>query len=191
MSEPHDRRRTRAEGRSQAPDVPPAILPAQVEDLEARLEAAQGEASEQRASWQRIAADFANYRRRTEQEREVATALANEILLLKVLQIADDFDRALAARPAGLTDPWIDGIGAIDRKLRQLLESEGVTALETDGKPFDPREHEAVSHIATTDAPDETVVGELQRGYRIRDRILRPALVAVAKNPGQPADPEG
>jgi molecular chaperone GrpE len=74
----------------------------------------------------------------------------------------------------------------VERKLRNLLESEGVTPIEAVGKPFDPREHEAVLHEETTSAPDGTVISELQRGYRVRDRVLRPALVSVAKNPSEP-----
>ncbi len=188
-NDPHPRRhRTRAEERIEALDTSPSALLAQVEELKGRLAALEQDAADQKAAWQRTAADFANYRRRTEQEREATLGLANESLLRKVLQIADDFDRALAARPAGLDDPWVEGIVAIDRKLRQLLESEGVTPIEANGRPFDPHEHEAVAHLETTEAPDETVVGELQRGYRIRDRVLRPALVAVAKNPDRPAN---
>jgi molecular chaperone GrpE len=185
--------RTRAEERIENLRAPSAAeLLAQVEALRTELAAAQQEAGDNRAGWQRAAADFANYKRRAEQEREATLGLANEILLLKVLTLADDFDRAIAAMPPELGHlGWIEGIVAIDRKLRQLLESEGVTPIEAVGRPFDPREHEAVLHEETTDAADETVIGELQRGYRLRDRVLRPALVSVAKNPGQAATPGG
>src|SRR3990172_6062100 len=88
-------------------------------------------------------------------------------------------------------ESWVEGIAAIDRKLRSLLESEGVTPIEAAGRPFDPREHEALTHEETTKAPDETVIGEIQRGYRIRDRVLRPSLVSVAKNPGSDAGSGG
>lgn len=191
MSDQHpprpSRHRTRAEERIAALDAAPSAteLLTRIESLQAELAAAQREATDSKAAWQRAAADFANYKRRTEQERQAELGLANELLLLKVVNLADDFDRALAAMPADLVGTsWADGIAVIDRKLRQLLESEGVTPIEAEGKPFDPREHEAVVHQDTSEAPDETVIGELQRGYRIRDRILRPALVSVAKNPG-------
>ena len=185
--------RTRAQERIEGLRTPStAELLAQLEALRAELAAAQQEAGDNRAGWQRAAADFANYKRRAEQEREATLGLANEILLLKVLALADDFDRAIAAMPPELGNlGWIEGIVAIDRKLRQLLESEGVTPIEAVGRPFDPREHDAIMHEETTDVADETVVGELQRGYRLRDRVLRPALVSVAKNPGQAADPGG
>ena len=82
------------------------------------------------------------------------------------------------------TASWVEGVEAIDRKLRQLLESEGLRAIEVKpGMPFDPREHEALVNVPGTDFPEGTIVSELQRGYRIRDRILRPARVAIAAGP--------
>jgi molecular chaperone GrpE len=178
------RRRTRAEERISELDVSPQRLLAEIESLREQLAAAQQEAAESRASWQRTAADFANYRRRTEQDREQTLGLANEALLSKLLAIVDDFDRAIAARPDDLAQPgWVEGIVAIDRKLDQLLESEGLSPINALGKPFDPHEHEAVVQEETTHVPEGTVTAELQRGYRIRDRVLRPAMVAVAKNP--------
>jgi len=183
--------RTRAQERIDALETTsPTQLLAQVESLRGELAAAQQEAADDRAGWQRAAADFANFKRRTEIEREATLGLANEILLLKVLALADDFDRAMAAVPPELAgNNWLEGIGAIDRKLRQLLESEGVTAIPAVGQPFDPREHEAVMQEETSSVPDDTVLTELQRGYRLRDRVLRPALVSVARNPGHQAAP--
>ena len=87
-------------------------------------------------------------------------------------------------RPSSTDVGWVGGIAAIDRKLRLLLDSEGLTPIEAVGKPFDPHEHEAVTQEVTTAVPEGTVTQELQRGYRIRDRVLRPAMVAVATNPG-------
>jgi len=190
----HPRRhRTRAEERAEALELPArSELMSRVDQLESELVAAQQDAGELRAAWQRTAADFANYKRRTEQEREAVMGLANELLLLKLLNVVDDFDRALAAMPRELEHlGWIEGIWLLERKLRALLESEGVTAMEVVGQPFDPREHEAVIHEDTTEAPDGTVIAELQRGYRLRDRVLRPALVKVANNSGQEAAPGG
>ena len=114
--------------------------------------------------------------------------LAAESLLSKVLAVADDFDLALEARPATIAaDPWVEGIGAIDRKLRQVLESEGVRPIESvPGGLFDPRLHEAIVNVPGSGQPEGTIVVEVRRGYRLRDRILRPALVAVAA-----ASPDG
>ncbi|HET7677176.1 MAG TPA: nucleotide exchange factor GrpE [Candidatus Limnocylindrales bacterium] len=163
-----------------------AVSGAELDALRERLAAAEQEAGDLRATLQRTAADFQNYKRRTEQDREANLGLANEALLRKLLAVVDDFDRALEAMPGELKDlGWIEGIWLVERKLRALLESEGVTPIDAVGRPFDPREHEAVVHQETTDAADDTVISELQRGYRIRDRVLRPALVTVAKNPGR------
>jgi molecular chaperone GrpE len=181
MTEP--RKRTRAEERIAELDTSPQALAAQLDELRQQVIAAEQEAADNRVGWQRVAADFANYRRRTEQDREQSLGLANEALLSKLLVIVDDFDRAIANMPPELRGVgWVDGIAAIDRKLRLLLDSEGLTPIEAVGKPFDPHEHEAVAQEETNHVPEGTVTSELQRGYRIRDRVLRPAMVAVAKN---------
>lgn len=187
-----ERRRTRADERSEALDTSPQAPASQLEELRRQVIVAEQDASDNRAGWQRTAADFANYRRRTEQDRDQMLGLANEALLSKLLTIADDFDRAIANMPAELRGVgWVDGIAAIDRKLRLLLDSEGLTPIEAVGKPFDPHEHEAVVQEETTTVPEGTVTSELQRGYRVRDRVLRPAMVVVAKPPvvgGERAD---
>ena len=181
-------RKTRAEERIEALDTSSTALLEQIEQLKEQLAKAEQDAGDSRAGWQRAAADFSNYRRRTEQEREASLGLANEMLLLKLLAVVDDFDRALSSMPRELQHlGWVEGLWLVERKFRGLLESEGVTPMEVVGKPFDPREHEAVVHEETTSAPDDTVLAELQRGYRIRDRVLRPALVSVAKNTAAPA----
>jgi molecular chaperone GrpE len=158
-----------------------SVSEAEVERLRAELEAAQAQAAEHLATLQRTAADFANYRRRTAEDRERELGLASESLLRKLLAVADDFDRALDAMPEELRGVgWIEGVVLLDRKLRALLESEGVTPIESVGKAFDPREHEAVVTVPGSGRPDGEIVAEMQRGYRVRDRVLRPAMVAVA-----------
>lgn len=177
------RHRTRAEERIAELDASPQALNSQLDDVLRQLEAAQQEAAENKQAWQRTAADFANYKRRTEQDREQTLGLANEALLSKLLTIVDDFDRAITNMPQELQKlAWVDGIAAIDRKLDLLLASEGLSPIEAVGRPFDPHEHEAVVQEERSDVADGTVVAELQRGYRIRDRVLRPAMVAVARN---------
>jgi molecular chaperone GrpE len=183
MSDFDPRRRTRAEERIAELDTSPSKLTAELDQLRAALEAAQQEAAESKAQWQRSAADFTNYKRRTEQERDAMLGLANEVLLAKLLAIVDDFDRAIANMPAELQGiPWVGGIGAIDRKLDQLLESEGLTPIDALGKQFDPHEHEAIAQEDRPGVPEGTVIAELQKGYRIRDRVLRPSMVAVARH---------
>ncbi|MGH2975004.1 MAG: nucleotide exchange factor GrpE [Solirubrobacterales bacterium] len=180
--------RTRAQMRIDALETPSAAqLLAHIAELEPQVEAAQKQAAENLAGWQREAADFRNYKRRTEQERDTILGLASESLLRKVLALADDFDRAIDARPASVADdPWFEGIAAIDRKLRALLESEGVSTIDASpGRPFDPREHEAITNVPGTGHKDGEIVEEVRRGYRLRDRVIRPALVAVASTSEQ------
>jgi len=158
-------------------------LLSQIEDLQHVLDQAREQSDEHLRSWQRTAADLANYRRRVEDDREAVVGFANALLIGKLLGVLDDFDRALAQVPARTDESWLDGIRLTERKLRGVLEGEGVTQIEALGQPFDPNLHEAVVHEETVNHPDNQVIGELQRGYRLRDRVLRPALVRVANNP--------
>lgn len=175
-------RRTRAQERIDAIDISPTALLAQIEELKASLEAARSGAEEYLTALQRERAEFMNFRRRTAEERDRDRGLAAEDLLRKVLTVADDFDRAIDARPAPIAEePWFEGIAAIDRKLRMVLDSEGIGSIDASpGRPFDPREHEAIANVPGTGRPDGEIVEEVRRGYRLRDRVLRPALVAVA-----------
>ena len=171
------------------PDSGPISDEDVVDQLSAQLEVAKSLAAEHLASLQRTAADFANFKRRTAEDRERELGLASESLLRKVLVVADDFDRALDHMPPEFKDAgWIEGIVLLDRKLRALLDSEGVTPIETVGRAFDPREHEAIASVAGTGRPDGEIVDEIQKGYRVRDRVLRPALVAVAGGEAGPGD---
>src|ERR671910_626315 len=140
-----ERRRTRAQERADAIDISPTVLVAQIEKLTGELDTARKESEEYVAALQRERAEFQNFRRRTAEERLRDLGLAAEDLIRKVLALADDFDRAIEARPAIVADdPWFEGIAAIDRKLRLLLDSEGVTPIDASpGRGFDPREHEA------------------------------------------------
>ena len=158
--------RTRAQERADEIDVSPSRLVAEIERLTGELDAAKRQSDEYLALLQR--------------ERELG--LAGEDLIRKVLTIADDFDRAIDARPAELrNNAWAEGIAAIDRKLQALLDSEGVKRIEASpGRAFDPREHDAIANVSATGRGDGEIVEEVRRGYRLRDRVLRPALVAVA-----------
>jgi molecular chaperone GrpE len=182
--------RTRAQERIDELDVSPTKLLADIERLSGELKASEAKADEYLAGLQRERAEFQNFKRRTAEEREASLGLAAEALISKVLALADDFDRAIDARPEAYAgDPWAEGITAIDRKLRQLLESEGVTAIDAaPGRPFDPREHDAIANVPGTGHPEGSIVEEVRRGYMLRDRVLRPALVAVAE--GRPAAAE-
>lgn len=185
-----ERRRTRAQERADAIDVSPTALLAKIETLTGERDAAGQTGEEYLAALQRERAEFQNYKRRTAEERMRELGLAGEDLIRKVLNVADDFDRAIEARPPKIADdPWFEGIAAIDRKLRQLLESEGVTTIDAAaGRPFDPRQHEAIVNVPDTGRAEGEIVEEVRRGYRLRDRVIRPALVAVATSTDTPAD---
>jgi molecular chaperone GrpE len=167
----------------ETPDRPEteANGPAETEavSLVEQLAAAHAKAAEYLEHWQRSHADFANYRRRTEAERAEMAAFATLNLLTKLLPVVDDFDLALANVPAEAQGTaWVEGILAIRRKLLRLLEGEGVTPVEALGQPFDPNVHEAVVMDEGAREP-HSVVAELRKGYRLRDRVLRPTLVKV------------
>jgi molecular chaperone GrpE len=183
--------RTRAQERVDEIDVSPTKLLADIEELKGELAASQTKSDEYLAGLQRERAEFANYRRRTAEEREAMLGLAGEDLIRKVLALADDFDLAIEARPEAIaSDPWVEGVAAIDRKLRALLESEGVKQIDASpGRAFDPREHEAIATVPSTDYREGEIVEEVRRGYRLRDRVVRPALVAVAAPGDEIASP--
>jgi len=172
---PEDARHARGPSRAE--------LIEKLEDLQRVLDETREQSDEHLRGMQRAAADFANYRRRVDEERAGLSQFSNALLIGKLLAVLDDFDRALETVPPGTNEAWVDGIRLVERKLRALLEAEGVTEIEALGQPFDPNLHEAVVHETTTDHPDNQVIGELQRGYRLRDRVLRPSLVRVANNP--------
>jgi molecular chaperone GrpE len=161
-----------------APGGDPAE-PQTLEDAKTLLQKEKEEAQRFLANWQRAEADFVNYKRRVEQERAEAGRLASAALIINVLPVLDDLERALASldiQLIGLT--WFDGIRLIYRKLQLVLESAGVTQIEAEGQPFDPRFHEAVMY---GEGEEGKVVAEVQRGYKLHDRVLRPAMVVVGK----------
>jgi molecular chaperone GrpE len=186
---PERSHRAHAKTRAEDIDVSPSALAAQIEALTAERDDALRTADEYLAALQRERAEFQNFKRRTSEERMRDLGLAGEDLIRKVLVLADDFDRAIEARPASIADdPWFEGIAAIDRKLRLLLDSEGVTEIDAaPGRPFDPREHEAIANVPDADRPEGEIVEEIRRGYRLRDRVIRPALVAVATGTDTPS----
>jgi molecular chaperone GrpE len=158
-------------------------LAERIEQLERELAETRAKSEEHLYNWQRSAADFSNYKRRTDDERTQLSQFSTAILIGRLLGVLDDFDRALENVPPEAHDAWIEGVKLTERKLRNVLEAEGVTAIEAIGLPFDPNVHEAVAHEDTTEHADNEVIGEVQRGYRLHDRVIRPSLVRVANNP--------
>ncbi len=150
-----------------------------VESLKKALTEEKAKAESYLANWQRAQADFINYKRRTEQERSETFEFANSALILNLLPVLDDMERALenvSGKLAGLT--WVDGIVLIYRKLKAILEGHGLIEIKAIGEPFDPMLHEAVLY---GEGEEGKVIEELQKGYKLRDRVLRPSLVKVGK----------
>ena len=131
---------------------------------------------------QRTQADFVNYRKRSEEERQEHQQQATARVLQKLLPILDDFEMAIDhAEQSSVDQSWMEGMQLIYRKLSATLESEGVTGIEAMGQQFDPFEHEAIAHQPSEDKPEGTIIEVMQKGYKLHGRILRPARVVVAK----------
>ncbi|OLC12564.1 MAG: nucleotide exchange factor GrpE [Chloroflexi bacterium 13_1_40CM_68_15] len=136
----------------------------------------------------RMAADFANYRKRNEAERAEFAKFAKSDLIAKLLDILDGYDRALATVPAELTlQPWVEGMRLVERKLRGILDAEGLERIDSVGKPFDPYQHQAVARLPSAE-PEGTVIEEHQKAYRLHDKIIRPALVTVSSGSSQESE---
>ena len=149
--------------------------------LEEKLNLAEAKAAEYLDGWQRTQAEFANARKRLERRQVEAYHNATVDHATKILPILDDFNRALgSAPPAIVEDSWFEGLELIRRKLTTILEDLKVESIEALGQPFDPRFHEALAQKDVNDVESGIVVEELQTGYRLGDRVLRPSLVFVS-----------
>jgi len=153
---------------------------AEVEDIEALKQALAEEKEKAEgylANWQRAQADFINYKRRSEQEKEEISKFANSLLMLNLLPVLDDLERAFASIPPHLANlTWVDGIRLIERKLQASLEAQGLSLIKAIGEPFDPELHEAAMH---SKGKEGIVIEELQKGYKLHDRVIRPTMVVV------------
>lgn len=162
-----------------------AALKDRVAALERELEAERDHGTDYMRKWQQAQADLANFRRRAQQEQEQFAALAAAQAMELVLPALDSFERAFRTLPESLQRlTWIEGIALVDFQLRRALELHGVTPFEPKpGEPLDPARHQAVAHAETDAHPEGAVVEVVQRGYELRGRALRPALVRVARPP--------
>lgn len=169
---------TQEESEDQTPEAESEV--AEIEDIEILKQALIEEkkkAEANLAGWQRAQADFINYKRRSEQEKEEMGKFANATLMLDLLHILDDLERAFAAIPPRLDEAdWVDGIRLIERKLWASLEAQGLSQIKALGEPFDPNFHEAVRQDKGREG---IVVEELERGYKLHDRVIRPSKVVV------------
>ena len=155
---------------------------AETEALREQLAQAQAQAAEYLDSWRRATADLSNARKRMQRELGEYRAAAAERVIEKLVPIADDVYRAFANIPADQAESdWVNGFRMIQRKLDQLLESEGVSVIPTAGQTFDPALHYAVSHEDAEGYNEGQIIGEVAQGYQLNDKVLRPSMVRVAK----------
>jgi molecular chaperone GrpE len=148
-----------------------------VETLKKLLAETQAKAEANLAGWQRAQADFINYKRRSEQERAEVAQFANSVMVLSLLPILDDFERAFVSIPPRLEKTsWVEGIRLVERKLWANLEAQGLSPIKALGEPFDPNLHQAVRQDK---GKEGIVIEELQKGYRLNDRVIRPTMVVV------------
>jgi molecular chaperone GrpE len=141
----------------------------------------QRERDDYKDRWLRKGAEFDNYRRRIERERREQADQAVVDLLQELLMVVDDFDLALRVEAGEGAKSYRKGVELIHAKLQDLLRKQGVRGIEALGADFDPNVHQAVSHEASPEHREGEVIGELRRGYMLGDRLLRPAMVKVAK----------
>jgi molecular chaperone GrpE len=158
-----------------------AELPEQPEQPElSELEQARAEADDLRDRYVRLQAEWDNYRKRTNSERAAERKRAAEHLVERLLPIVDDLERAIEHSDTASEASLKEGIAGINTKLNEVLEKEGVVAIDPQGEPFDANKHNAVSKVEDASVPDETVSQVYQKGYEIGDRVLRPAMVVVS-----------
>ena len=191
----------KAEAQNKAPEVPAApageatapteallpvepqpLTPEQIEELKAR-------AAKADEVWERLlrtTADFENFKKRAARERQDAARFANEGLIQKLIPVLDNFEMATAAahsNPANSGESLQTGIAMIQQLLKSALAEAGVEEVDATGKPFDPNLHEAVSQQESAEVAEGHVIQQLRKGYKLRERLLRPATVVVAKKP--------
>lgn len=163
-----------AAAEAEAPDEDAAALKAQVESLKAALE-------EKDNRVKRLQADFENFRRRTSKEREELANVVTQDLLKSMLPILDNFDRAMAAEQKD-NESFQKGVEMIYTQLNETLKNAGLELIDTAGQKFDPNFHQAVMRVENPDLEDDTIAQELQKGYIVKGRVIRPSMVQVVSN---------
>lgn len=160
----------------------PAVTLEEFEALKKQLEETQASAAEYLDGWQRSQAEFSNYKKRLEREQLGTAQLMRGAIIGRFLPVMDDLQRALANRPAeDSMQSWVSGIELIQRKLQGILDAEGVTRIEAEGKMFDPNLHEAISNEPSEDHESGQIIEVVQQGYMLGERVIRHAMVRVAQ----------
>jgi molecular chaperone GrpE len=171
-----------AEREESSNNKPPKAGVEQVEDIEALKQALAEEKEKTErylANWQRAQANLTNYKKRAEQEKKEIVEFANSALIFSLLTIMDDFERAFNSLPSQLMGfSWIEGIKLIYNKLKATLEAQGLAEIKAKGEPFDPHLHEAVMR---QEGEEGIVIEEMQKGYKLKDEVIRPSIVIVGK----------
>ena len=162
-------------------EVPEEVTP--VERLRAELAEKTALADQHFDRLARLQADFENYRRRVRQEREELAAFAAEGLITRLLPVLDNLDRAIKAETGAGAEAWRQGVEMTLKQFQDVLAREGVETIPAEGLPFDPTAHEAVMQVESEEHEDNIVVEELQKGYRLGGRVIRPAMVKVSRRP--------
>ncbi len=159
-----------------------ATMAKEYNDLAEELQQAQGKAKEFFEGWQRERADFANYKRRVDRDQQTLAQNLKGDVIKKYLTILDDLERAMKTRPTeGPAATWANGIELIIRNLQNILEVEGVKRIPAEKEQFDPNRHQAISYEESPDHKSGEIIEVVQQGYTLGDRVLRPALVRVAR----------
>ncbi|MGA8923477.1 MAG: nucleotide exchange factor GrpE [Candidatus Dormiibacterota bacterium] len=182
---PHDPQESHEAERHRKTADPTASFSAS--SMEAKIAELESALAEARDRHLRLAADFDNYKKRARQEQVETIQHASAELIGRLLPGLDALHNALDHMPEGVDEAWAKGIELSVRKLEEALGAHGLEAIESVGARFDPKLHEAIGHEESSEHPEDTVVSELRRGYRIRDKVVRPALVRVARPPSLPS----
>jgi molecular chaperone GrpE len=167
------------------PVEPKPLSPEELEELQTR-------AAKAADTWERLVrttADFENFKKRAARERQDAARYANESLVQKLIPVLDNFDMALGAAQANAgnsLEALQAGIAMIQQQFKSALADAGVIEVDATGQPFDPHQHEAVSQQESAEVPEGHVLQQLRKGYKLRERLLRPATVIVARKPAAP-----
>ena len=152
------------------------------EEIQKQLEESRAKAKEYSDGWQRERADFANYKRRIDREQLTLSQNITAEVVKKYLLVLDDLDRAMKMRPTeGEMSSWANGIDLIYRKLQNILDAEGIKRIPAEDEEFNPLRHEAISYEESADHESGEIIGVVQEGYTLGDRVLRPARVRVAR----------
>ncbi|WP_407673413.1 nucleotide exchange factor GrpE [Paenibacillus silvisoli] len=181
MNEQHTDEEHKQEENSAPNETPETVNEASEESADSRLEELAKLAEENQQRYLRAQADFDNFRRRTMKEKEELAQYASMKLIGQLLPVVDNFGRALeAGKNGGDVESFSKGVDMIFRQLEQVLEAEGLKAMEAVGQPFNPDFHQAIMQVESDEHEEGIVVEEVQKGYILKDKVLRPAMVKVS-----------